>query len=215
MNHRPTTCERFLRYNFSEPEILTLSRDLSNTIANRSQKEADKKRAVKEFDAAIAAAESDIELKSEKVRSGYELRTITCRIEYHQPKVGFKTVIRSDTGETTEVAQMNALEMQEPLPLDDPEPKAGEVIDAEIPDKSEKPDARETFAKEAEYLADQDAPGPDEDVLVSLLWDGHKSMTFRRSVKKADLPTLKEALKRTDSELRRGILEKELESRGE
>lgn len=165
---RPTKTERFLRCHFTDAELLAISKGMSQAVATRTQTENDKKRMVKEFDARIATYEAEIDLASEKVRSGYECRNVACSITYNQPKDGLKEIRRLDTGELVEVLQMQASEMQEELPLDGskaeaPAPStspAGEVTDAEIPPPpAAEPEAETPGADQAEILATADIKG--------------------------------------------------------
>ena len=48
---RPAKTERFLRCHFTDPELLAISKSMSQAVATRAQTENDKKRMAKEFDA--------------------------------------------------------------------------------------------------------------------------------------------------------------------
>jgi hypothetical protein len=171
---RPAKTERFLRCHFTDPELLAISKSMSQAVATRAQTENDKKRMAKEFDARIASLDAEIDLASEKVRSGYECRNIACSITYNSPRIGMKEVWRDDTGELVEVLQMQASEMQEELPLDGKKPEAepaaqpqehttprpGEVIDAEIPPPpAPEPEPEAANGDQAEILASGDLKG--------------------------------------------------------
>lgn len=58
---------------------------------------------------------------SKKMKSGFEDRMVVCEVKYNCPHNGKKTVIRTDTGETVEIVNMTAEEMQEDLQFTDVE----------------------------------------------------------------------------------------------
>lgn len=194
---RPTKTERFLRCHFTDAELLTISKGMSQAVATRTQTENDKKRMAKEFDARIATYDAEIDLASEKVRSGYECRNVACSITYNQPKDGLKEIRRLDTGELVEVLQMQASEMQEELPLDGskaeataPPPESdGAVIDAEIPPPpAAEPEAETPDADQAEILATADIKGE----------------LFKDNIKTATVQTLRLAIEMSGGTGRRG-----------
>lgn len=200
---RPTKTERFLRCHFTDAELLTISKGMSQAVATRTQTENDKKRMAKEFDARIATYDAEIDLASEKVRSGYECRNIACSVAYNSPRIGMKEIRRDDTGELVEVLQMSASEMQEELPLDGRKPEAepapqpqeqatarvGEVIDAEIPPPpAAEPEAETPDADQAEILATADIKGE----------------LFKDNLKTATVQTLRLAIEMSGGTGRRG-----------
>lgn len=155
---RPAKTERFLRCHFTDPELLAISKSMSQAVATRAQTENDKKRMAKEFDARIASLDAEIDLASEKVRSGYECRNIACSVTYNAPKPGMKEVRRDDTGELVEAVMMTSGELQEELPFS--EAKPGEVIDSDIPPPpAPEPEPESANGDQAEILASGDLKG--------------------------------------------------------
>jgi hypothetical protein len=114
---RTAKTERYVRCLFSDAELLAISKTMSQHVSEREQAENDKKRMSKQFDAQIASADAQIASASEKVRTGYEYRNVPCSVQFDQPKRNWKSIIRDDTGEIVEVAEMNESERQEELPI--------------------------------------------------------------------------------------------------
>jgi hypothetical protein len=91
--------ERYLRYDFSAPEIYDLSMQLANKTQDKSRVAEEKKSIVSQYKSKIDAIDADLSLISSKVANGYEMRKVECEIQYHKPEQGKKTVIRKDTNE--------------------------------------------------------------------------------------------------------------------
>lgn len=105
--------ERYLRCNLTENEVLEISRDCAQKVAERDRLEADKKRVTKDFDAQITACEAVISSASEKVRSGYEMRSVRCTVFFDQPVRGRKTIVRNDTDAVVETLDMTEADQAE------------------------------------------------------------------------------------------------------
>lgn len=187
---RPTKTERYLRCHFTDAELLTISKEMSQNVAQKTQAENDKKRMAKEFDARIATMDAAIDLASEKVRSGYECRNVACSVTYNAPKPGMKEVRRDDTFEVVEIVQMTAGELQEELPF--AEAKPGEIIDAEIPPKPE-PQATES-----------NADAIDAETLEIIAEGDIREGTFAENLVNANAATVQAAIMRTGGTGKRG-----------
>lgn len=109
--------EKCLRYEFTQPEILELGKQLAEANSRLARIESDKKRVVADFGSQISNQQSAIQSMSQNISSGYEMRQIQCRVFFHTPSEGRKTIARLDTGEIVEVVEMTDDEMQEALPL--------------------------------------------------------------------------------------------------
>lgn len=189
---RPTKTERYLRCHFTDAELLGISKEMSQNVAQRAQAENDKKRMAKEFDARIATMDAAIDLASEKVRSGYECRNVACSVTYNSPKPGMKEVRRDDTGELVEAVMMTSGELQEELPFS--EAKPGEVIDAEIPTQDEpKPQATESNAEAI-----------DAETLEIIAEGDIREGTFAENLVNANAATVQAAIMRTGGTGKRG-----------
>lgn len=92
--------ERYLRYDFSAPEIYDLSMKLANKTQDKSRISEEKKSVVSQYKSQIDAIDAELSGISSKVANGYEMRKVECAIEYHKPEQGKKTIIRSDNKET-------------------------------------------------------------------------------------------------------------------
>lgn len=91
--------ERYLRYDFTAPEIHDLSLKLANKTQEKASLESEKKSVTAQYASQISSCVADISSLSNKVANGYEMRKVECEIKYHLPEQGRKTIIRKDTGE--------------------------------------------------------------------------------------------------------------------
>lgn len=99
MEFLKNTEERYLRYDFTATEIYELSLKLANKTQDKEKKESEKKSIVSQYKSEIDAIISEIQSCSSKVSNGYEMKKVDCKIEYHKPEQGKKTLTRADTGE--------------------------------------------------------------------------------------------------------------------
>lgn len=192
---RPTKTERYLRCHFTDSELLTISKEMSQNVAQKAQAENDKKRMAKEFDARIATMDAAIDLASEKVRSGYECRNVVCSVTYNAPKVGMKEVRREDTFELVEAVMMTSGEMQEELPL--AEAKPDEIVDAEIQPQYE-------YRAESDESQAPDTNAIDVDTLEIIAEGDIREGTFAENLVNANAATVQAAIMRTGGTGKRG-----------
>ena len=107
----------YLKYTFTDEELLALSKTMAKKNQDLGEVEADKKRIVADFAAKVQAFESEIATLARKVYSGYEHRNVECEVTYHAPEIGMKTITRTDTGEIVREEAMSTSERQEILPF--------------------------------------------------------------------------------------------------
>ena len=91
--------KRWLRYDFSAPEIHDLSMDLANKTQQFQTVSDEKKSVSSQFKSRLDSIQSDLNSLSNKVASGYEIREVECEIKYHKPEQGKKTIIRKDNNQ--------------------------------------------------------------------------------------------------------------------
>lgn len=114
-----------VKYTFTREELRELGLRLAAKAQEIYNQRAAKLAAVATMAAAIKQLEADAEVIVRKLNNLYETRPMECRIHYHTPKHGFKTVIRPDTGETVREAEpMTESEMQSSFVFVDAPPKA-------------------------------------------------------------------------------------------
>lgn len=93
---------RLLSYKFSEDEL----KEIALTLARKNQEaaavEKEKKAITSEYKMKQDFIASEIGLLSNKVSTGQMIREIDCRIRWHYPASGIKTITRTDTDETWE-----------------------------------------------------------------------------------------------------------------
>jgi len=107
----------YLKYTFTDEELLALSKTMAKKNQDLGEVEADKKRIVADFGAKVQTFESEIATLARKVYSGYEHRNVECEVTYHTPEIGMKTITRTDTGEIVREEAMSTSERQEILPF--------------------------------------------------------------------------------------------------
>lgn len=116
---REATIKRNLRWIFTTPEILEVSKRLAEKNGARVSLEDEKNGATKDYAARIASVENEVSDLSRKVQNGYEFRDIDCRVVFDTPKPGMKTITRLDTMEQVGVEEMSFQEKQMTIPAVD------------------------------------------------------------------------------------------------
>jgi hypothetical protein len=107
----------YLKYTFTDEELLALSKTMAKKNQDLGEVEDDKKRITADFSAKIQSFESEISALARKVYSGYEHRNVECKVLFHTPDIGMKTVVRTDSGEVVREEAMSTSERQEILPF--------------------------------------------------------------------------------------------------
>ncbi len=113
---------RELKYELTQDELLSYSRQLAKNQQDKGEAESGKKSVVADYNDKIARLNSEIQILSRKVANGYEHRPIKCRWQYHWEN-GKKVLLRLDTGEIVEAAEITPEERQQELRMpfrDDP-----------------------------------------------------------------------------------------------
>ncbi len=113
---KPT--KRNLQYQFTQPELIAIGKDLGESVRNLRQLDDDFKMIRDEWKAKISAAEAHVASLSNKTASGYEFRDIDCTVTFNEPKSGYKTIRRDDNGEFVQSLPMEEREMQSELDLE-------------------------------------------------------------------------------------------------
>jgi hypothetical protein len=103
---------RELPYTFTDPELMVVAKTLSEKLREQATIEENKKTAVSQYDGQLKAVKSIVAVLSENVRRGHEYRSIECRVYLDTPRKGFKTVIRTDTGEIVAEEHMDYSDRQ-------------------------------------------------------------------------------------------------------
>lgn len=105
-------CVRQCRYNFTSEERLERGRQLADEYQSLDTTNSDLERIKKDFKARIETHETRIGTLAEQVRSGYELRETVCFWRYNSPEAGKKQLLRADTLEIIETADMTEADKQ-------------------------------------------------------------------------------------------------------
>lgn len=137
------TEKRTLRYDFTATETHDHALELAKKNQELAQLEDQKKSVISSYKARIDEVQARINALSEKVTTGWETRDIECRVAYHQPQEGKKTIFRTDTGKKVSVEAMTDYEWNLFNQAKD-EPKETDAF----PDDTEDADYEETDAKE-------------------------------------------------------------------
>ncbi len=98
----PKIEKRWLRYDFEPDEVHQLSVEMANKVQELQQVEQEKKSVTSSYTSRANSLKSHITDLSNKVASGYESREIDCLVKYHEPKRGWKTLIRKDNSKKIE-----------------------------------------------------------------------------------------------------------------
>ena len=142
--------KRDLRYTFSNTELLEIGKRLAEGARRLGELDKEKKRITSDYTARMNAVESEVNILSAAISSGYDIRPIECHVQLHLPKAGEKTIVRLDTFETVGVEQMTGDEMQTMLKFE-AEAKASEVAAAVKTSATEFPtEAKGAAAADAE-----------------------------------------------------------------
>jgi hypothetical protein len=86
-------------------ELLSISKEITDMTLDIDSIENQKKR--------ISPLRDEITILSKKFHNGYEIKSVHCRVEFNEPTIGKKSIIRSDTDQLIEILNMTAEEMQE------------------------------------------------------------------------------------------------------
>jgi len=100
----------------TEAETLKFSREMAQAFSEKTDLEAQKKSYTKQIDADIASCDGKISSNGEKIRSGYEFRSVECRIEYDW-KNKVRRWIRNDNSEIARDDIIPEEDLQEELKL--------------------------------------------------------------------------------------------------
>jgi hypothetical protein len=131
-NNRPEKVREYLAYHYTDAELKEIAGNLARANQERQSIELRKAQVMADFKAQITEAEGRINREAIRYNNGYEMRDIECGVEYNKPVTGKKTITRLDTDAFVRVSYMSGQEMQEPLPLQNPnEPAAEYVVETE------------------------------------------------------------------------------------
>jgi hypothetical protein len=98
---------RFIKYSFTDKELLDLSRKMARAENLIGEKADTLKSVAATIKAEIAEQEGVLHSCAEKLRSGYEMRQIDCDLKYED---GLAKYYSKDTGELVEERPMTSTE---------------------------------------------------------------------------------------------------------
>ena len=93
---------RELRCDLTQDDRNDFTKELTNAILEKSEVEEEKKQAVKAYNQEIKAFNKQITHLGYKLDNDFEMRMISCKVEYNTPRYGVKTITRKDTHESWE-----------------------------------------------------------------------------------------------------------------
>jgi hypothetical protein len=115
----PETIERrMLRYDFSVKEHEANCAEMARLLGERDEMEITHKQIKTGLKEQAEALEANLSRHGRFVRDKCDHRDTECRWMMNTPKVGEKTLVRTDTGELVEERRMEDWERQESLKLD-------------------------------------------------------------------------------------------------
>lgn len=89
----------------NKDKLLNVSKQITDKALEIDSIETLKKR--------IVPLRDEITVLSKRFSNGYEIKSVHCKVEFNEPTIGKKSIVRSDTNELVETLNMTAEEMQE------------------------------------------------------------------------------------------------------
>lgn len=120
-----------VKYTFSNQEMLDLGKDLAGKTTDLSNVVDEAKSVAKSYKSKEAEIEGAIGVLTEKIKTGYELRPMKCRVVFRS-RDGKKDYFRADTGELALTEQMTNADLQMDLELENKKQANDENPDAKI-----------------------------------------------------------------------------------
>ena len=102
----------YLRCDFTDAEIIDLSKKLARQISEHSAAERELKEVSTQLKANVTAKETAVAFTAGLVQNGYEYRTIECRRYFDHPEKGKKSLVRMDTGDVVSTDRMSGDDLQ-------------------------------------------------------------------------------------------------------
>jgi hypothetical protein len=100
---------------FTGEELEQKGQDMSATMLEYDDVEERKKVSAKEFSEQMKELRGRMRSLSKQIRRKGEERAVECGVQMHNPTVGFKTIVRLDTGEIVKTEPMTDEERQDNL----------------------------------------------------------------------------------------------------
>ncbi len=121
------TSNEMVKYVFSQPELIELSREQNRYFNERKEAEDQFASVRADYKNTTAKLEADINRVGQRVTSGYEMRTIKCIVLKSRPDNDSLLIVRTDNGRVYKRRKMNADERQIPISTEPPETYEWEV----------------------------------------------------------------------------------------
>ena len=100
-----------VRYKFTQEEMKTIAQEMAEAVSRLDNLEEELQEVRAGFKEKMAKAQKTVKQCAAKIRSGWELRTIECRLE-KEFATNTVRIYRQDTGELVEERAMTAEERQ-------------------------------------------------------------------------------------------------------
>jgi hypothetical protein len=100
---------------FSQQELDDKRDRISGAMLEYDDVEAEKKESNKEFSEAMKGLRGEMRSLAKAIKRRGEDRDIDCLAKFHDPQIGFKTIVRLDTGEIVKTEPMTDDERQDNL----------------------------------------------------------------------------------------------------
>jgi hypothetical protein len=107
-----------LRCEYTDEELALKRDELSTVIVHQGAVELRKAEVNRGFKEELDGLYSRANELAHQIKKRGENRAVECLVEFHQPNVGEKTIIRLDTGEQVRVEPMTEDERQEEIEFD-------------------------------------------------------------------------------------------------
>ncbi len=118
-----------LKCDFSQEELLEISRDMTQKMYAREIKQGELDSIKKQYNGEISTLDEEIKTKQRHVHDGYEFRAIPCQVERNYNTKTY-TLTRLDSGEVVESRPLRLSELQRKMFTDTGEPGAAAAAEA-------------------------------------------------------------------------------------
>jgi len=137
---RERTTIQLVRHAYTDDERLEMSEDMAEIVAKITDLEEEKSSISSDFNSKIKDRKGKLNDLSRKVREGYEMVELECRVEWDMD-AGIRRVYHPGTGRLLDERRMTEEELQNTLPGletdEDEEHEAGHETEAAEPEMAE------------------------------------------------------------------------------
>ena len=116
--YEKVTVTESVKHTFTQAELAELADKMATAAARVYDIEREKAEQAAHYSAELKTANLTAGALVTKYNLRYEMRDVECRVEYDKPEPGYKTYVRTDTGESVRDAPMTPAERQRAFVFD-------------------------------------------------------------------------------------------------